>query len=136
MCGRLPNYGILLCPLDAWEISKYGDVGFLLPGMGIRWTWENSRHLFTVLADLLPQDSSMTALFIRSGNSGTKVLYNLLTTSYKFLDPDFPLTAPSMEDSGDVSTLARNIRNYSRLLAARCSPRSAKATNSLHFKGN
>ena len=132
MCGRLPNYGILLCPLDAWEISKYGDVGFLLPGMGIRWTWENSRHLFTVLADLLPQDSSMTALFIRSGNSGTKVLYNLLTTSYKFLDPDFPLTAPSMEDSGDVSTLARNIRNYSRILAARGSPRSDKAT-SLHF---
>jgi hypothetical protein len=132
MCGRLPNYGILLCPLDAWEISKYGDVGFLLPGMGIRWTWENSRHLFTVLADLLPQDSSMTALFIRSGNSGTKVLYNLLTTSYKFLDPDFPLTAPSMENSGDVSTLARNIRNYSRILAARGSPRSDKAT-SLHF---
>ena len=125
---RTMAYGIHLCPLDAWDIETYGDVGFLIPGMGISTSKDISSCLGILLEDLLPSSSSMQALFIRSNGSGTLALQSLLMDEYKFLHPDHSLLPPTLSPSQDVSILALDIYNYSRMLGARGQGRTDKAT--------
>ena len=70
LCNRLPAYGLYLCPLDAWNISRYEEIGFLLPGLSLCWCIDMSRDLSTVLVDLMTKSSKMGSLFIRSKGSG------------------------------------------------------------------